>query len=274
MIRLLLILISLTLACSNVETNNKIANQSLDSVVLQTAKNKVVMDSSMAQFDIDYLMGKFEPSEHPDFSLIATKYADREGLYLRKDTYEAFKKMYNAALKDSVKLIIRSATRNFNAQKGIWEAKWTGARKIENGENLALTTPDSTERALKILRFSSMPGTSRHHWGTDIDLNAFTNAYFDTGKGKKIYDWLTANAADFGFCQPYSPKGVARPNGYNEERWHWSYLPIAQRLTKIAARQMKDEMITGFKGATSAKNIKVVSKYILGINKDCLNNPE
>ncbi|NJK84501.1 MAG: M15 family metallopeptidase [Saprospiraceae bacterium] len=49
----------------------------------------------------------------------------------------------------------------------------------------AATTPNPQERALKILKYSSMPGTSRHHWGTDIDLNSFSNSYFEQGEGKK-----------------------------------------------------------------------------------------
>ena len=32
-----------------------------------------------------------------------------------------------------------------------------------------------------------MPSTSRHHWGTDLDLNNLNNSYFTSGKGKKIY---------------------------------------------------------------------------------------
>ncbi|MBK8672515.1 MAG: D-alanyl-D-alanine carboxypeptidase family protein [Bacteroidetes bacterium] len=30
-----------------------------------------------------------------------------------------------------------------------------------------------------------MPGSSRHHWGTEVDINALSNAYFSTGEGKK-----------------------------------------------------------------------------------------
>src|SRR5690625_6663701 len=67
---------------------------------------------------------------------------------------------------------IRSATRNFEYQKSIWERKWNGESPIENGEILPETTSDPVERALKILRYSSMPGSSRHHWGTDIDLRS------------------------------------------------------------------------------------------------------
>ena len=31
-----------------------------------------------------------------------------------------------------------------------------------------------------------MPGTSRHHWGTDIDFNSVDPAYFKTATGIKV----------------------------------------------------------------------------------------
>jgi len=85
-----------------------------------------------------------------------------------------------------------------------------------------------------------------------------------------IKDWLVNNAAKFGFCQPYTPKGKDRPNGYQEEKWHWSYLPIATQLTEQAGLRIKENMITGFLGSEQAVAIGVVQKYILGINHQCL----
>ena len=83
-----------------------------------------------------------------------------------------------------------------------------------------LEVPEPVERARMILTYSSMPGTSRHHWGTDMDLNKDNNGYFATGEGLKVYEWLQAHAHEYGFCQPYTPKGPNRPEGYNEEKWH------------------------------------------------------
>lgn len=230
-----------------------------------------VADTSFTPiYPLTYLMGKFDPATHPDFVAIETIYADRGGLYLHKDTYAAFKKMHAAAAADGIKLVIRSATRNFQSQKGIWEAKWEGSRKIENGKDASRAYPDPKTRASKILEYSSMPSTSRHHWGSDIDLNNFTNEWFEKGEGLKIYTWLQMHAADYGFCQPYTAKDAARPNGYNEERWHWSYLPLARPLTEQARRQLTHEMIEGFQGAEVAQDIQVVQNYVLGINADCL----
>ncbi len=203
----------------------------------------------------DYLMGKFDPTKHADFILIEKKYAVKPDMYLRKETYEAYKKMADAAEKEGVKLTIISATRNFDYQKTIWETKFN-----------ALKDKTASARAKKILQYSAMPGSSRHHWGTDIDLNNLENSHFEKGDGKKIYDWLLQHAAEYGFCQPYT---AGRPTGYKEEKWHWSYMPLSKDFTTIAGKYLKNEMIAGFKGAESAPQIDVVKNYILGINKDC-----
>ena len=248
---------------------NSNAKQELEST-LPPIQEKVAKDSiPTVQIELDRLMGKFEPANDPDFVEIEAKYADRTGRYLHKETYEAFLKMYNAAKAQGIELTIVSATRNFAAQKSIWEAKWNGQRKV-SGMDLSKEIPNPKERALKILEYSSMPGTSRHHWGTDIDLNDLENSYFESGEGLKVYNWLVENAPGFGFCQTYSPKDEHRPNGYNEEKWHWSYLPIAQPYTLKAQKSLKNEMIQGFDGAESAPLIDVVNNYILGINQACM----
>lgn len=220
---------------------------------------------------IRYVTGHFDPAEDTVFILIDPKYADRSGMVVRKDTYKAFLAMDSAAREDGVVLQIRSATRNFEYQKSIWERKWTGKTPIENGEKISESTPDPVERALKILRYSSMPGTSRHHWGTDIDLNNFTNRFFEHGEGLKIYTWLEDHAASYGFRQPYTEKDSLRPHGYNEEKWHWSFYPVSDVLTEYAAKHLKDSMISGFKGAETAEQINVVETYVLGINPNLLN---
>ena len=221
------------------------------------------------RFDLTYLMGKFDPLQHPDFVQVDPQYADNDQRYLHKDTYAAFLKMREAAEAEGVQLRIISATRPFDHQKRIWEAKWNGSRLVD-GKDLSKAIPDPAVRALKILEYSSMPGTSRHHWGTDVDFNDLENSYFEKGKGLKEYEWLSANAPTFGFCQVYTEKDALRPNGYNLEKWHWSYLPLAKELTQLAKTQLKDEMISGFDGAEAAVQIGVVEKYVLGINPECL----
>jgi D-alanyl-D-alanine carboxypeptidase len=218
-----------------------------------------------------YLSGRFTAKERDDIIAVPKALTDGDGTYyLHAEALAAFTDMYAAAKKDGVNLKIVSAFRNFNRQKSIWEAKWNGQRLLEGKEKANEVYPDPAQRALAILRYSSMPGSSRHHWGTDLDLNRLNNEYFASGEGKKTYDWLKANASTYNFCQPYTALGDKRPHGYQEEKWHWSYLPIARQLTDFAREHLTYDLIRGFDGAAAAKDIKVVERYVLGINKDCL----
>jgi len=217
----------------------------------------------------EYLQGKIVPTTDKDIAEIDTKYASKKGMYMRLEAYEAFQMMHFKAKKEGINLKIVSALRTFSHQKRIWEAKWTGARKVDN-QDLSKTIADPAKRALKILEYSSMPGTSRHHWGTDIDINNLNNSYFATGQGLKEYNWLVEHGPQFGFCQVYSPKGKNRQNGYEEEKWHWSFLPTAKQLTYLYKTTFTDKTIDGFKGSEAAVAIKVIEKYVLGINPDCL----
>jgi zinc D-Ala-D-Ala carboxypeptidase len=220
--------------------------------------------SSFAQADKKYLLGQFDESKDARFVKLDDTHTKGSavGKYLRKETYEAFIKMATAAKQDGVNLFIISATRNFDAQKGIWENKWEGRTLVE-GKNLTTVT-DLKERARLILLYSSMPGTSRHHWGTDMDLNSLENSYFASGEGLKIYQWLTAHATEFGFCQPYTSKASGR-TGYEEEKWHWSYLPLSKILLEEYKKTINYSDIKGFKGSEVAKSIKAIENYVQGI---------
>lgn len=215
-----------------------------------------------------FVTGNFEPGDHEDFVLIDPIYADREGLFLHKRTYDSFKLMWDAAQRDGIKLIIKSATRNFEYQKGIWERKWSGQTSLSDGST-ASEILGKTNRALKILKYSSMPGTSRHHWGTDLDLNSFNNSYFTYGEGLKIYNWLTTNAENFGFCQPYTTKDNGR-SGYEEEKWHWTYIPLSRDITNYYSSHISNKEITGFLGSEVATEVDMINNFVLGIDQKCL----
>lgn len=216
---------------------------------------------------LNYLLGKFSPEAHPLFMKIDPTLTTIQNGYLRKETHEAFREMHKAARRDGINLSIVSATRNFNTQKGIWEAKWNGQRKVE-GVDLT-TVKDLYERSNRILRYSSMPGTSRHHWGTDIDINSVEPEYFKTPKGKKEYLWLAQHAAKYGFCQTYTPKDSLRPAGYEEEPWHWSYTPISGALLTEYNQTVTYDHLRGFAGDMTADSLKVIRVYVGGINPRC-----
>lgn len=243
----------------------------------QSSETEIQIDSLEIEAVIEpdtvpkmYLLGQFEPQEDSLFVMIEDQYSDGSGRggFMHRDAFQAFKKMHAAAKDAGISLTILSPTRNFYRQKGIWERKWNGETLVK-GKDLSKSQPDPVLRAKTILEYSSMPGTSRHHWGTDIDINAFENSYFESGKGLKEYEWLLANGPEYGFCQPYTQKGEARPNGYEEEKWHWSYTPVAEKYLSAYKRMIKYEDIKGFMGAETAEAIDVIPNYVDGINHAC-----
>lgn len=202
------------------------------------------------------LLGQFEPSKHAEFSLIAKEYTSRDGIYMRREAYNSFVKMHEAAKKEGIQLSILSATRNFNYQKGIWEKKWL-REKYKGWSDL--------DKVKDIMKYSSMPGTSRHHWGTDVDFNSVELSYFSSGAGKKLYDWLVAHGAEYGFYQTYTTKTTGR-TGYEEEKWHWSYMPIAREMLKQYNEKISYDDLKGFSGSGSARQADAFNLYVNGID--------
>lgn len=234
--------------------DNKNANLDISS----TEINEMQKNQNNKVKQKDFLMGRFNPKTHPDFVKVDKKYHTKNEMYLLKETLEAFIKMRESAKQDGISLTIVSGTRNFDAQKRIWE------KKYERNKNKGL---NDIENIKKIMIWSSMPSTSRHHWGTDIDINGF-DEYFDgkNPQANKEYEWLKENASKFGFCQTYTEKKEGgRLTGYNEEKWHWSYMPIAKQLLEDYSRLIDYSDIKGFSASEFSQELNIIEKYVFGI---------
>ncbi len=230
---------------------------------------KQIAMNDMQEIEKKYLLGKIDPSKSDNMVLIDNRYASREGMFMHKEAYRAFLQMHEAAANDGIDLVIISAIRTFDNQKRIWENKWNGIQKL-HGDIYATNITNPVKRAKEILRFSAMPGTSRHHWGTDVDLNSLQNSYFKSGEGKKVYLWLKNNAGSYGFCQPYTPHGQKRGGGYEEEKWHWSYLPVAHNYLESFLNIIDYDHIKGFDGCETAKELDVINHYVKEIDPSCM----
>lgn len=206
----------------------------------------------------DELLGKISPSSHPNFVLIPEEHCSRGGIYLREEALEALLGLIKAAEDEGIELKVLSGTRPFGHQKSIWERKWERSRYMGW---------QAFDKAKDILTYSSMPGSSRHHWGTDVDLNSLENSYFESGEGLKVYEFLKRCAGEFGFVQVYTSKDEGR-TGYEEERWHWSYMPIASAMLDQYNREIKAEDISGFKGSEVADSVRIVREYVNGIARE------
>ncbi len=212
-----------------------------------------------SEFSKDDLMGKSDPILFG------------EGYKLRKEAHEAFLKMKTEALKSGFKIKVVSSYRNYAHQNRIWERKY----KKFTSEGLS-----PTQAIQKIIEYSTIPGTSRHHWGTDIDIvdgNApqpkgllLEENFEGDGPFCRFKEWLDLHANSFGFYLVYTDKKERK--GFKYEPWHYSYAPLsipmlrAYRKLSIKAELQNVELL----GAEffSEKFIKnYLSQNILDINR-------
>ncbi|WP_084592403.1 M15 family metallopeptidase [Pseudohaliea rubra] len=140
-------------------------------------------------------------------------------------------------------LAVASAWRGYARQLAIWNGKLAGERSLhdDRGRPLALRELAPREQLAAVLRFSALPGTSRHHWGTDLDIYdasalpagqkpALTPAEVAPGGVfDPLHSWLDERMAAGGSHGFYRPYAVDR-GGVAPERWHLSYAPLARHL--------------------------------------------
>jgi LAS superfamily LD-carboxypeptidase LdcB len=231
----------------------------ITNAVAETAVESIIVPENLdSNITKDFILGRFDYKIDTTFVKVSSEHSAKL-IYLQDEVYTAFLKLLDAAKIDGIQFNIISGTRNFNEQKAIWERKWKTYNNLQ-----------PLDRALKILEYSSMPSSSRHHWGTDIDLNSLNNSYFNSGKGLAEYQWLIANANDFGFYQVYTEKSIDR-TGYNLEKWHWSYLPLAHNYLEFYNKRIINDDINGFSGCEEAQKVKIIKDYVNGISDKAKN---
>ena len=275
MSKLIVCFLSIFLLSCNNENNSLTLGKVVQCSELQTPENKDILleppsfgnstnpknvkPNNFKKIEKNILLGKFDYKKDSNFSIVNSKYSSKT-IYLRNEVLQKFDQMYNAALEDGIKLIIISGTRSFTHQKYIWDRKW--AKNI--------LKMDSISAVKEIMKYSSMPSTSRHHWGTDIDLNNLENSYFEKGEGKKIFDWLGENAYKYGFHMTYDNQEETKRTGYKMEKWHWSYMPISKQFLLQFNEYIKCENISSFKGSKFAchQEVDVIKNFVNGINID------
>lgn len=201
----------------------------------------------------DVLTGNFDPSKHGDFELLPKVLTTRP-TYLRKTTLQAFIQLAEAARKDNIRLRVVSGFRSHKHQEDIWNQKF---------KSYSHAYPNVSKRVESIMQYSAIPGISRHHWGTDIDINSFDNNYFTHGEGKKVHEWLKVNAEKYGFYLTYT---FGRSGGYKPEMWHYTHYPSSSKFMKEYYLYMNPQTLKPFKGVDSIDLEKVFYEYSFNIN--------
>ena len=188
------------------------------SVALSAIALPFVQHKMAGQFTVDELMGR------SNITLVGRS-------QLRAEASKAFDKMALAASKEGIEIAVASSYRSYTRQEQIWTRKYD--RLTKRGM--------SPEKVInKIIEYSTIPGTSRHHWGTDIDIiqggkakqqDSLLARHFEPGGlYRKLKVWLDKNKESFGFYEVYTQD----PNrkGFSYEPWHLSYKPLSYAMLK------------------------------------------
>lgn len=160
-----------------------------------------------------------------------------DGRLLHHNAVADFNRMCQAAKADGIEITIASSFRDFSRQQLIWDNKFNGVRPVFNsqGQSVDMAQLSDWQKVQAILRYSALPGTSRHHWGSDIDV--FDTAAVDAdyqlqltpseyGKNGPFYalaNWLSEHSQQFHFYRPY----LQDLGGTAPELWHLSHRPTA-----------------------------------------------
>ena len=160
--------------------------------------------------------------------------------YLHANIVNDFVALQSAAASAGFDLCIASSFRDFNRQSAIWNAKFSNKRVVLNKAQQAveLNSLSDIEKCTAIMLYSALPGASRHHLGTDLDifdksavsddyeLQLTPDEYQHGGPFAELSQWLDTHLAEFGFYRPYQHDlgGVA------PELWHISHIAQSEQL--------------------------------------------
>lgn len=198
-----------------------------------------------------------------------------KGINLRKEAHDAFLEMKKAAYNDGIDLKIVSSYRNYARQRAIFERKF-----ITYTEDDGMDPLDAID---KIIEYSTIPGTSRHHWGTDIDVIdgyrkvegdvLVPHKYENEGPFVDFKNWMDENSETYGYHLVYTDDPKRR--GFKYEPWHYSYAPISipmleQFRSKNIASLLLREDYDGAENFTISFLRTYIQNNILDINRDLL----
>jgi LAS superfamily LD-carboxypeptidase LdcB len=199
---------------------------------------------------------------------------------LHYEVVASFLAMRDAAAADGIDLQARSSFRDFDTQVAIWNRKWRGERALldREGRRIERSRISDAECVDAILCWSAIPGGSRHHWGSDIDVidaNAIPagyevqlvpQEYAADGIFARLNDWLDANMRRFGFFRPYR---IDR-GGVSPEPWHLSYAPVAvpalEALSLSMLRHVVESSAIEGKPHVLARLPEIYTRFLLSID--------
>ena len=212
--------------------------------------------------DPQLLIGKGSPK------LVGKNYA------LLPEADKAFREMSAAAQKQGITLKVVSSYRSFEKQKSIWNRKFLRFKKEGMSDGAAIA---------KIIEYSTLPGTSRHHWGTDLDIIdagravegdvLLTEKFHGNGPYNTLREWMEMYAQDYGFLLPYTKDELR--GGFKYEPWHYSYAPksipmLMQYLELDHKELIFSSDLKGRGGLDKEFLASYIKSHVMGINPSLL----
>jgi D-alanyl-D-alanine carboxypeptidase len=173
------------------------------------------------------------------------------GMLVHRDVVPSLLALREAAAKEGIALEVASGFRDFERQLAIWNQKARGERplldEVENPIEPSKLSPE--QRMFAMLRWSALPGASRHHWGTDVDV--FDRSTLARGSPElrrdetvpgavfgRLHAWLDAHLHLFGFFRPYDRDR----GGVSPEPWHLSHVRLAQSFQAAYSLQLLERV--------------------------------
>lgn len=175
------------------------------------------------------------------------------GASVHRGVLEPYLALKAAAAADGIELKILSGFRDIGAQLRIWNAKYRGERPLYDaaGKILEHASLDARQLLDGILCWSALPGASRHHWGTDVDVvdsaavpenyrvRLVQEEFNAGGIFHRLRIWLGENMARFGFFFPYAEyRGGVYP-----EPWHLSHVAISTMALQSLTPDLVAEVV-------------------------------
>jgi LAS superfamily LD-carboxypeptidase LdcB len=199
---------------------------------------------------------------------------------LHFEAVTSFLALRDAAARDGIDLRAVSSYRDFDRQVALWNRKWRGERMLYARDGRPLDHARLSEQQLvdAILAWSAIPGGSRHHWGTDVDVidqaampegyevQLLPSEYARDGVFARLTGWLDRHMSRFGFFRPYgSDRG-----GAGVEPWHLSYAPIAsEAMEALSLSVLRTAIVQGDmlgKEAVLDRLPEIYTRFILAID--------
>jgi LAS superfamily LD-carboxypeptidase LdcB len=175
--------------------------------------------------------------------LCSASEAKTVGAPVHHDVVAPFTALREEARQAGFEVEIVSGFRGFDRQLSIWNRKADGDLAVLDSAAVPLDIRELSdeELAFAILRWSALPGASRHHWGTELDVidaaarpegyevQLVPEEVDPGGMFGPFHDWLDGRirtGTSFGFFRPYDrDRGGVAP-----ERWHLSCAPVSGPL--------------------------------------------